>query len=310
MAFSEKLNGYWEEGYHYYMEFRDDALTVRSYDRKIVLETEVSYDAAALERGERILIRLKDPVLSRTITREMMTEIGELAYEDGELRMLYHYPILGDKHYTLHKVDHDPFADIILRDEEYLDRLQGDWFEWIGTGKGADNSKRLTVKGNRLSWGVFGGGPFHVISYVSSPDIILLTPEDLTRSDFGGFTRIEVKPDMLITTMMVTDMSMPSTVFARKDMLDKIEVPGSALRAPINTMMYREPAAPIGFMGPMGSMNPLGSFGPMMGPANPAEPLQKPEPPKEGGTFCPACGEGLQEPLPRFCPECGTLLRK
>lgn len=310
MAFSEKLNGYWEEGYHYYMEFRDDALTVRSYDRKIVLETEISYDAAALERGERTLIRLKDPVLSRTITGEMMTEIGELAYEDGELRMLYHYPILGDKRYTLHKVDHDPFAHIILRDEEYLDRLQGDWFEWIGTGKGADDSKKLTIKGNRLSWGVLGGGPFHVISYVSSPEIILLTPEDLTKSDFGGFTWIEVKPDMLITTMMVTDMSMPSTVFARKDMLDKIEVPGSALRAPENTMMCRGPAAPIGFMGPMGSMNPLGSFGPMMGPANPVEPLQKPQPSKEGGTFCPACGTGLQEPLPRFCPECGSPVRK
>lgn len=310
MTASEKLNGYWEEGYHYFMEFRDAALTVRSYDRKIVLETEVSYDAAALDRGERTVISLKDPVLSRTMTGEMMTEIGELAYEDGELRMLYHYPILGDKHYTLHKVDHDPFADIILRDEEYLDRLQGDWFEWIGAGKGADDSKKLTIKGNRLSWGVLGGGPFHVISYVSSPDIILLTPEDLTRSDFGGFTRIEVKPDMLITTMMVTDMSMPSTVFARKDMLDKIEVPGSALRAPINTMMYRGPMAPIGFMNPMGSMNPPGSMGPMTGPANPVEPLQKPQPLKEGRAFCPSCGAVLEEPLPRFCPECGSPVRK
>ena len=32
-GFSEKLNGYWEEGYHYYLEFRDGKLTVRRYDR-------------------------------------------------------------------------------------------------------------------------------------------------------------------------------------------------------------------------------------------------------------------------------------
>ena len=41
MAYSEKLNGYWEEGYHYYMEFRDEKLTMREYRRKIVLETTV-----------------------------------------------------------------------------------------------------------------------------------------------------------------------------------------------------------------------------------------------------------------------------
>ena len=29
MPYSEKLNGYWEEGYHYYMEFRDEKLTMR-----------------------------------------------------------------------------------------------------------------------------------------------------------------------------------------------------------------------------------------------------------------------------------------
>ena len=29
MKYSDKLNGFWEEGYHYYLEFQDDKLTVR-----------------------------------------------------------------------------------------------------------------------------------------------------------------------------------------------------------------------------------------------------------------------------------------
>ncbi|MBQ2110951.1 MAG: hypothetical protein II191_04310, partial [Clostridia bacterium] len=64
MKYSDKLNGYWEEGYHYYLEFKDETLTVRDYRRAIALETGCSYDAAALERGERTVIELKNNVLS------------------------------------------------------------------------------------------------------------------------------------------------------------------------------------------------------------------------------------------------------
>ena len=56
MAFSDKLNGFWEEGYHYYLEFRDEKMTLRRYDRVIELETKVSYDAAAMDRGEGVVI--------------------------------------------------------------------------------------------------------------------------------------------------------------------------------------------------------------------------------------------------------------
>ena len=164
--YSEKLNGYWEEGYHYYLEFRDEKLTVRGYDRRIALETTVSYDAAALERGERTVITPADPVLSRTLFGEMMTEIGELAWEDGELKFLYHYPILGDTLYTLHKVDHGPFAHILIRDEAYLERLQGEWIRWGGR----DAEDKLIIKGNHLCWEGLGGGLFHVISYTYAPD--------------------------------------------------------------------------------------------------------------------------------------------
>ena len=117
MAWSEKLNGFWEEGYHYYLEFRDEKLTVRNYRREIAIETKVSYDSEALDRGERTIIELADNVLSRTWDGEMMTEIKELAYENGELKMLYYYTIMGETLYTLKKVTHGPFEHIRIRDD-------------------------------------------------------------------------------------------------------------------------------------------------------------------------------------------------
>ena len=33
MKYSDKLNGFWEEGYHYYIEIRDGRMTVRGYRR-------------------------------------------------------------------------------------------------------------------------------------------------------------------------------------------------------------------------------------------------------------------------------------
>ena len=42
MNYSDKLNGFWEEGYHVYAEIRDDKITLRNYMRKIDLETTIS----------------------------------------------------------------------------------------------------------------------------------------------------------------------------------------------------------------------------------------------------------------------------
>ena len=42
---------------------------------------------------------------------------------------------------------------------------------------------------------------------------------------------------MLTGYEMVCDMDMPLSVFARRDMLDKIEIPPAAMREPRNTMI-------------------------------------------------------------------------
>ena len=90
MVFSEKLNGYWEEGYHYFLEFRDDKMTLRRYDRVIELETTVTYDAATLDRGERTVITPANDRISSGLTGNMMREIHELRYVNGVLELETH----------------------------------------------------------------------------------------------------------------------------------------------------------------------------------------------------------------------------
>ena len=236
MKYSDKLNGYWEEGYHYYLEFRNEKLTVRGYNRAVSLKTKVSYDADKLEAGERTAIKLKDNVLSRTYDGKMMTEIKELAYENGELKMLYYYTIMGETLYTLKKQDGGPFRHIIIRDDEFMEKLQGIWEEWTPDDR---KGNPLIIKGNNVSW-MRGGGKFHVVSYTYNKKEVYIVPESLTESNFNAFTSIQVLPDMLTTRMMVCDMSMPLTVFARKDMLDKIDIPAGAMEKPRNTMICED----------------------------------------------------------------------
>ncbi len=319
MGYSEKLNGYWEEGYHYYMEFRDEKLTMREYRRKIILETKVRYDAEALDRGEETEIIPEDPVFDRWPSGETAMEIRSLRWVDGELKMLENYTIMGEKEYTLRKVDGGPFRHIRIRDEEMLPALRGKWKEWTRSGPG----RTLTIEGNSLSWESIGGGRIHAVSYDYDPGKVWLVPEDLTESGFGAFNDVEVRGNMLVTGLRVMDMSMPSSVFAREEDLDSIEVPESAKAAPRSTMGPAAfPQSPMtGFMG-MADMA-------MMQMKNAGIPAEKTRycvwcgkellsgakfcqecgGKQEGrGKYCPDCGHELENPASKYCPECGDKL--
>ncbi len=104
--------------------------------------------------------------------------------------------------------------------------------------------------------------------------------------------------------MMVYDMSVPSTIFAREDKLDSITVPGSATRKAVNTM-NRQPQGSL--------LPPLGGFmgmSPFIQPTVTAQPRPEPDPDKKG-RVCPCCGyewTGTGENPPKFCPECGSRM--
>ena len=283
MQYSEKLNGYWEEGYHYYLEFRNEKLIVRDYRRAITLETTVSYDADSINAGNRTIITLEDNVLSRTWEGKMMTEIKELAYENGELKLLYYYTIMGETLYTLTKKDKGPFDHIKIRDDEFITQLQGEWEQW---GAAGTVFSTLTISGNTISW-LGDSRKFHAVSYEYDPDNVYLVPENLIDSDFAGFNRVHVLPDILTTTMLICDMSMPLSVFARKNMLDKIQIPPQAKVAPRN-MMCMEPSAP--------SIMAMG-----MGlPQEEDAPLR----------WCSSCGARLTDDNINYCSDCGAKIKK
>lgn len=302
MRYSEELNGFWEEGYHYYLEIRGDRMTVRDYRRALVFETGISYDAEAIERGERTVIQMENNVISRDGDGNRMMEIRELAYDRGALDFLEYYTIMGEKRYRLKKVDHGPFDHIRIRDDEVLPGLQGVWKEWPKDGRGTD----LVIRGNRLSWGIWGGGAFHAVSYDYAPDKVRLVPENLTDSNFSGFTEIMVEKDMLTTRRIIFDVSVPLTVFAREEMLEKIEVPPAALEPIRSTMLPPDGAPPImgqPFRVPVMPEKPLTDKRPHLEAEIPRNPLNG------YALRCPNCGfESNGES--KFCPECGSDLRQ
>lgn len=232
--YSDKLNGYWEEGYHYYLTVDKNRLTVRDYRRAIALETGISYDAAALDRGERTVISLDDNVLSRDAWGKPFTMIRELAYENGELKLLYYYTIMGETLYTLKKVDHGPFDHIKIRDKEWLPRLRGEWIPWH-YGKW-DPELALTIRDGSFSWFGQQAVPFHVVSYSYAPDEVYLVPANLTDNDFGFCTRIKVEADTLTTREIVMDASVPLTVLSRRETIDTVVIPDEA-KEPIRCTM-------------------------------------------------------------------------
>lgn len=291
---SEILNGYWEEGYHYYIEIRGDEMTVRNYMRKVALKTRISCGAGLPESGERTVIALENNVLSRKAGGEPYDTIRELVCENGELKFWKDCVTGGETLYTLKKVDHGPFDHIVIRDDEFLDFLQGEWLDWGTGGKGSV----LTITGDRLSWRIGGAAccPFHVVSERGDPRSVSIVPADLTENSFSGFNPIRVLPDMLTTYQKVHDMSMPMTVFVREDMLDKVKVPDEAKTAPQS------------MMGPAVQMRMM-----MMGwtdgiPGLVREPSVYQERKKTTPKFCPECGCRVAYESAKYCTNCGHRL--
>ncbi|MBO4414497.1 MAG: hypothetical protein J5824_00775 [Lachnospiraceae bacterium] len=346
MEYSEKLNGYWEEGYHFYIEIRDDKMIVREYRRKVTLETKISYDAAAVEAGRKTPITLENNVLSVGGANNPMSWFEEFYYEDGLLKAVEGYSFMERKDpYTMKKVDHGPFDHIVIRDEEYLPKLQGVWIKWSPVE--VENEKRecLIIDGNTFMWRLYNG-KIHVISY-NKPgwdnESVFIVPYDLTEADFRGCTRFEIHPDMITGHEMVYDMMVPMSVFAREEDIDKIEVPAGAKTVPRPAM---GPAALDGmpnmiFDQPMlmdpskpGDTSAPSLFAKMMmnqgvleneeeaGRKAEQEDDNRPKPvyipvEKEGDDpyrlkepyKCSCCGTVFEDHLAKFCWNCGAILR-
>lgn len=337
--YSDKLNGFWEEGYHFYFEIRDEKLTVREYRRKITLKTTISYDAESVEKGLKTPIKLEDNVLSYGGSNNPMSWFEEFYYENGEIRLVEGYSFMERKDpYTMKKVEHGPFDHIIIRDEEFHDRLQGEWLKWSISGDYSEEKREKLVIDNDTFYWRMHSGKFHVISYDRNydRDSVYLVPWDLTEDSFSGVTRFTVYPDMLTTNEMICDMSTPISVFAREENIDKIEVPAGAKAGYTSVMgpgafhggpMMLNFADMIQKNGPNSMLAdaPDNIFKTMqnnmsMNAQTPEEEEgEKPEfvpCEKEGDDprllkkpyKCRNCGQLFEGHLPKFCHECGGVL--
>lgn len=312
MNFSEKLNGYWEEGYHFYFEISNMLITIRDYARRIMSETTIEYDAEAVERGEKTPIKLGTNVLSTNYLKEPMSWLEDIYFENGEIHMTECYSFMDRRdEYVMKKVVEGPFDHIIIRDDEFLEKLQGKWVRW--SPGGYDDS--LFIDGNTIGWGIHGGGEFHVISYKyrgrEMNKEVYIVPADLTRDDFGGFCRVEVLHDQLHTTEIVYDMSMPLSVFAREDMIDKIEIPSGAKRPAVSVMLpptekfYPGPADPNNLFDTLIKGFPQ----PDIAPLPKTNETKKETAGNAGPGYCPQCAAKLND-TQKFCHECGARVRE
>ena len=232
------LNGYWEEGYHYYIEIRDGRFILRDAGKRVTFETDVEFDPEAAAAGERADLKIGRTSIADTYKGEPMLYITDIYYEAGEIHLLTYFTITKRaEHYLLKKVDHDPFYNTIILDDEYLDRLSGVWVEW---SRNKDSKLELRIKGNDAFIFYDGHEIFrdriHVAAYRSNPERILIVNYDLTVDGVANYSEMIVHPDMLTCYEQVCDMEMPMTVFTRREMLDKIVVPAAALSEPRNTM--------------------------------------------------------------------------
>ena len=238
------LDGYWEEGYHYYLEINGSRAVLRDYAKRVIFKTSLRYDKAAAASGKPTALYLGETVLSRTAAGEPMTWIKELRFEDGRIVMEYAYPIIGDKTYTLERVDHAPFDDIVIRDKEILPRVQGLWLAWSPDGIDEDEHG-LRIKGNVLRYGSRQYDGFkvkiHAISRKNNPEQVLLTPKDLTTTTFPGLTQLTVEDDKLTGYPIVLDVSSPLLVFVRRENYDTVSIPPEALKEPRNLMKADRP---------------------------------------------------------------------
>lgn len=215
---SECLDGYWEEGYDYYLQIEDGSMILRDYAKKIVLETpfEITYGQDGIDG-----MIPENPYLKYDES-DPYAEISCMMYADGDIYMTERSLIFPDQFdtYCLHPVDHDPFYDLIIRDDELLDMLQGDWVDDSG-----ESACYLCIEGNhiRMFWEDYPkynllDADFHAISYRNDASRqIYLVNDDLVQLDFFGFSAFTLRDGILSTYEIVYDVDLPPYEFRKVD---------------------------------------------------------------------------------------------
>ena len=210
---SDFLLGYWQCGYSYYLEVTEKELTLRDSMKRVTLQTEYQ----VLQENNTWYLLPEDPFLTYDYLDQPYGEVTQLCYEDGELHLFYYHYYDPDEiiEELFESMEEGPFSDIVIRDDEFLDELQGKWKE------DPDGFYTIYIDGNHMSIGYedeetgfesFDEIDFHVISYRYLPEYISLIHSDLVETEFYAFTQFDYEDGTLRANEMVLDADWDTSV--------------------------------------------------------------------------------------------------
>lgn len=216
---SEELQGYWESDNYMYLEFTGDELILRDYSKQIILQS--PYTCEREEDRIRILPESTDLVYWQWFDTPF-AHITDFYLENGtvSLTWLTEGETKDEETAVFESAEEGPFADILIRDEEFLEELQGTWKEdtdGIGYTVQIDGN-HMTI-GFEQEDGTLSSSfetDFHVISYVYNDSLIYLIQADLVNTEFYGFSQFQYRDGALYTQIMVADADWDTGVIFKK----------------------------------------------------------------------------------------------
>lgn len=206
------LLGYWKSGYSYYMEIGEDELIIRDSMKRPIMET--GYEV--MKCGERLYLVPEDDSFTYNQLAEPYATVTELYCEDGRIWLHFYHHYLPDeiKEQIFEATDEGPFDNILIRDDEFLDELQGRWRE------DPPGFYILTIEGNHITCGYESDGEyvvldemdFHVVSYTYWTGNVYLIKDDLIDTEFYAFTQFQYQNGKLCTNEMVLDADWDTSI--------------------------------------------------------------------------------------------------
>ena len=147
---------------------------------------------------------------------EPYATLTELYCEDGRICLHFYHHYLPDeiKEQIFEATDEGPFDNILIRDDEFLDELQGRWRE------DPPGFYILTIEGNHITCGYESDGEyvvldemdFHVVSYTYWTGNVYLIKDDLIDTEFYAFTQFQYQNGKLCTNEMVLDADWDTSI--------------------------------------------------------------------------------------------------
>lgn len=211
-----ELQGYWEQENYCYLEIDGTHMTLRDGLKRLVMDCDFTTEE---QEGQIIILPETDALQYPPPYEGPYAYVEEMYYEEGVIHLQYHFAYRPEesKEYLLLYTEEGPFDHITIRDEEYLEELEGTWED-------SRKSYMIRINGNHMEIGWYYDETFdlqyetdfHIISYDYAPNQLFLIQEDLVGTEFYAFTRFEYRDGKLETNEMIMDADWDTSITFEK----------------------------------------------------------------------------------------------